>query len=107
MLWISSDLIRKSKLDQCMYGAKLEDQHIKKSTAVVSNTPVTGLDRRCGHSHEHLVLRGGGPHGSRTASAARYPDRLCDEILHAVKSINKNATPKDGGRRTPSFCLRT
>ena len=72
--------LHKSKLDQCMYGVELEGKHIKKSTTVVSNTPVTGLDGRCDRSHEHLVLRGGGPDGSRTASVARYPDRLCDAI---------------------------
>ena len=95
--------LHKSKLDQCMYGAELEGKHIEKNTTIVSDTPVAGLDRRCDRAHEHLVLRGGGPDGSRTASAARYPDPLCNAILTAVKNINKNATPKDGGRRTPSF----
>ena len=51
------------------------------------------------------MLRCGGPDGSRTASAARYPDRLCNAILTAVKNINKDGTPKDGGRRIPSFSL--
>ena len=95
--------LHRTKLDQCMYGAELEGKRIKKNTTIVSDRPVPGLDTLCDHDHEHLQLRGGGPDGSRTASAARYPTPLCNAILKAVSHVNKNATSKDGGRRIPSF----
>ncbi len=82
-----------SRLHQCMYGAILEDQPIKKHTVLVSDAPITGLNTTCDHSHRHLLLQGSGPGGGRPASAARYPTKLCDAILD-----NMSATPQDGGR---------
>ena len=43
---------------------------------------------------------GSGPSGSRTASAARYPPKLCDAILDNI-TVSRS-TPQDGGRKLPS-----
>ena len=87
----------RNDLDQCMYGAELEGMAIKKHSAFKSNKPMQWLNRRCDHSHEHLQLKGSGPDGSRTASAAKYPVELCNAILDAVNHMQ--ATAKDGGRK--------
>ena len=88
--------LQASKLDQCMYGAKQEGTHIKKSSTVVSCCQLIGLDKCCDHSHEHLQLRGHGPGGSRTAAAAVYPKALCDSILANITAMR--TAPQDGGR---------
>ena len=62
-----------SQLDQCMYGATQDEVPIRKHSKFVSDFPLTGMDARCDKSHSHQQLRGSGPLGSRTASAARYP----------------------------------
>ena len=93
-----------SKLDQCMYGAMHDDIHSKKSTIFVSNRPTPALGTSCDHSHQHLRLRGTGPNGSRIAAAARYPQKLCDDILATI--ADRTATPQDGGEKAsfPHVC---
>ena len=94
-----------ARLDQCMYGAKQEEKHVKKNSVFVSDCQQTGLDTVCDHHHEHVRLRGQGPMGSRTAAAARYPDGLCDSILASIAAVK--TTPQDGGRKKPSHTFAT
>merc|ERR1712197_21382 len=89
-----------SQLDQCMYGATQDEVPIRKHSKFVSDFPLTGMDTRCDKTHSHQQLRGSGPLGSRTASAARYPPKLCDAILDSITA--SRSTPQDGGRRLPS-----
>jgi hypothetical protein len=67
-------------VDQCMLGATLEDQPIKKGTEFRSNSKMCA-DVLCDGLHKHLHLRGQGPGGSRTGQSAVYPDGVCDDIL--------------------------
>ena len=63
------------RLDQCMLGACLEGQPIRKSTELLANRPI-GEDIKCSGGHTHCQLRGHGPGGLRTAQAAMYPQAL-------------------------------
>ena len=96
--------LHSSRLDQCMYGAKLENQTLQKSSMFVSDVPLRDLDKSCDHTHTHLPLVGSGPNGSRTASAARYPVALCDAILVNINQMT--TTPRDGGRKMPSYTFK-
>ena len=104
-----------TKVDQCMYGAELEGQAIRKSSMFVSDVPLEGLAAHCDHSRNHLQLRGSGPQGSRTASAARYPHRLCEKIIDCIQNMGvdnaRSPTPaQDGGSKpssTSSTCTST
>ena len=87
-------------LDQCMFGARLEDQPIKKRSRFESDVALSGLSTLCDGSHEHLVLRGCGPGGARTASAAQYPTQLCDAILDEVHQMSSMS--QAGGSKMPS-----
>ena len=89
-----------SQLDQCMYGAAQGEVPIRKHSKFVSDFSLTGMNTRCDKTHSHQQLRGSGPQGSRTASAAQYPTKLCDAILDSITA--SRSTPQDGGRRLPS-----
>ena len=95
-----------------MYGAVQDEVPIRKHSKFVSDFPLTGMDNRYDKAHSHQQLRGSGPLGSRTASAARYPPKLCDAIMDSITA--SRSTPQDGGegclRRTSSWthpALRT
>ena len=95
-----------SQLDQCMYGAAQDGVPTRKHSKFVPDFPLKGMDTRCDKTHSHQQLRGSGPLGSRTASAARYPPKLCDAILDSITA--SRSTPQDGGgegclRRTSSL----
>ena len=100
-----------TKVDQCMYGAELEGQAIRKSSMFVSDVPLEGLAAHCDHSHNHLQLRGSGPQGSRTASAARYPHRLCEKIIDCIQNMGvdnaRSPTPAQDGGSKPSSTSST
>ena len=49
--------LHKTALDQCMYGANVEDKAVKKSTVFASDVPVLGMNLKCDHKHQHLTLR--------------------------------------------------
>ena len=82
------------KFDQCMFGAKVDGKCARKKTEVLSSFDVSGLERRCDGSHDHVQLRGNNSIGTRTAQTAVYPNGLCNAILGSLQTI------PDGGRGT-------
>ena len=62
----------------------------------VSDCLQTRLDCECNQNHSHLLLRGQGPRGSRTAAAAKYQTKLCDSILASIAKMR--TTSQDEGR---------
>ena len=82
-------------IDQCMYGAVMDDLPVKKRTRLESSFPPHHQPRQCDHSHRHCVLRGNNAQGTRTAQAAMYPHPLCHAILDEVSHVS--AEIRDGG----------
>ena len=76
-----------NSLDQCGYGATIDDGPIKKSTSLMSDQVLPELTGRCTGDHVHVHLRGTSSKGSRTALSAVYPDALCDAILSAATRV--------------------
>lgn len=88
-----ADVVRKTganftHLDQCMFGLVTTDDDgntlpAKKATTLMSNMPAIQvcMSRKCDRNHKHAVLAG----GRRTKDAQVYPDKLCVEIVKAVK----------------------
>ena len=60
-------------LDQCMYGAWMDEKRVKKSTTLLGNTVFSGLEIRCSADHEHQHLRGGNSQGSRDGPGGSLP----------------------------------
>ena len=84
------------RLDQCQFGATIEEQPIKKATDLLSNHRLTQLRKTCCGEHKHLHLRGSGQGGSRTALSAVYPTALCHTVLETIDEIG--GTQRNGGR---------
>ena len=89
-IWTESALrhltanIHKTVLDQCQFDTQMDGKPVKKTTDLFSDCPLPQLSRRCDHSHEHTVLQGSNEHGSRTAQAAVYSDRLCTAFFGSI-----------------------
>ena len=71
--------MKTNKFDQCMHGAEIENQSIRKSTEYISDQDIPEVIVTCDGSHKHLQLTGRGPDGSRTAVAAVFDDETCKE----------------------------
>ena len=84
-----------TNLDQCAFGAQIQDRPIKKSTELLSNHSLPNLCCHCPGDHDHLHLRGSDSNGSLTAQAAVYPSGLCSAVLGTV---GQAAAQRTGGR---------
>eukprot|EP00959_Pyramimonas_sp_CCMP1952_P307452 6435466-Pyramimonas_sp.AAC.1 len=91
------------RVDQCMYGAEIDNQPIRKSTHFQSNRSL-GSDTLCDGAHHHLHLRGQTGGNSRTAMAAQYPDALCDGLLHDLSADGGSRGQRWGSQHPPDHC---
>ena len=64
-------------LDQCAYGAALDEGPIKKGTDLVSDREWPVLQNRCDGLHKHIQLRGSNKKGALTVQSAVYLKKLC------------------------------
>ena len=85
-------------LDQCQYGASVDEQPIKKATEINSNVDIASssvdLNRKCQKNHDHNQLQGSSKNGqSKTAQAAVYTHELCDQILNLAAADGPAPTP--------------
>ena len=72
-----------STMDMCMYGMRIQDQAIMKTTRWMSNAHylLQALGQRCDGSHNHLPLIG----GNKSQLSQVYPDKLCQAIISSLK----------------------
>ena len=82
--------------DQCMLGAQVGGQAVKKRTQISSNSKFHSDPPQCDGSHTHCVLRGCDYTGSRTAQAAVYPPEMCRKILQEIRATSADIC--HGGR---------
>ena len=79
------------KGDQCMFKL-LSARGIrhKKPTGWLTNHPeiAKALEVRCDGTHEHELVIGSGPGGSKSHRAQEYPDELVDTVLKAYGNLN-------------------
>ena len=81
--------------DQCMIGAKMDGEHIKKRTRLESDFEFQRSAPTCDGTHKHMILRGSNKHGPRTAQAAVYPAAMCDLILNEIQT--RSSKIRSGG----------
>ena len=93
-------IIHKTVLDQCQFDTQMDGKPVKKTTDLFSDCPLPQLSRRCDGTHEHTVLQGHNEHGSRTAQAAVYSDRLCTAFLDQFHTLQSHS---EGGRVRLNF----
>ena len=86
--------------DQCMMGAKMDGEYIKKKTRLESDFEFQQSAPTCDGTHKHMILRGSNKNGPRTAQAAVYPAAMCDLILDEIQT--RSSKIRSGGR-IPAF----
>ncbi len=82
-------------LDQCAFGASMDEGLIRKGTELKSDQRLPELNRTCSGDHDHVHLRGTNKKGSRTAQSAVYPDGLCQVTVE--EAVPRISTTRSGG----------
>ena len=78
-----------ARSDQCMFNLKsARGIRHKKPTGWLTNHPgiAKALEVKCDKTHEHELILGSGPGGSKSKLAQEYPDELVDTVLKSYRA---------------------
>ena len=98
--------------DQCMKGAAIDGQLIRKSSELHSNVDIAacvpGLTQKCDKKHTHLHVRGSVTTGtnkgaSKSSASAMYPPEMCDDIVELARKVSNTASGGSPCIRNPEY----